>query len=232
MASWNSTAASSRSPASTAPPADRFARLARLPLLARLARLARLGAALLAHVRGSTGSTWAPVALRALAMAFALVVLAWIGRTAAARSSAPALVASLDQDASVVSPSASTSASSVDRDLWGDGGAPLAFASLVPPAPAPAGEPPPSPSRGRTRASPTDPVFINHASVDDLRRLPGVGPKRAEAILIVRQRIGKFQRVEDLLRVKGIGRATVKRWRPLVRLDVPDPESAFDGGLR
>jgi competence protein ComEA len=66
-------------------------------------------------------------------------------------------------------------------------------------------------------------VFLNSAGLDDLKRLPGVGPKRAEAILALRQRLGRFQRLEDLVRVKGIGRNAIKKWRSLVRLDTPAP---------
>ena len=70
-----------------------------------------------------------------------------------------------------------------------------------------------------------DPVILNTANVDDLRRLPGIGEKRANAILALRARLGgRFHAVEDLLKVKGIGRATLKRLRPLVRLD-PQPTS-------
>jgi competence protein ComEA len=54
-----------------------------------------------------------------------------------------------------------------------------------------------------------------------LQRLPGIGPKKADAILALRQRLGRFRQVEDLLKVKGIGRATVRRLRPLVRVDPP-----------
>ena len=85
-------------------------------------------------------------------------------------------------------------------------------------------------STGRARASTTDPVFINQASVDELRRLPGVGPKRAEAILVLRQRLGRFQRVEDLLRVKGVGRGAVQKWRPLIRLDTASAEPGAEDG--
>jgi competence protein ComEA len=69
-------------------------------------------------------------------------------------------------------------------------------------------------------------VYVNHASAEELRRLPGVGPKRADAIIALRQRMGRFQRVEDLLRVKGVGRATLRKWRPLLRLDAPAPPDA------
>jgi competence protein ComEA len=85
-------------------------------------------------------------------------------------------------------------------------------------------------SASHGRATATEPVYLNQASVEELRRLPGVGPKRAEAILVLRQRLGRFQRVEDLLRVKGVGRGAVKKWRPLVRLDAPTAPSSADGG--
>jgi competence protein ComEA len=49
--------------------------------------------------------------------------------------------------------------------------------------------------------------------------------------LRVRGEIGRFRRLEELLKVKGIGRAMLKRLRPLVRLDPPDGRDvARDGG--
>jgi competence protein ComEA len=60
---------------------------------------------------------------------------------------------------------------------------------------------------------------LNTATEEDLRRLPGIGAKRAAAILALRVRLGRFRALEDLLKVKGLGRATLKRLRPLVRLD-------------
>jgi competence protein ComEA len=165
---------------------------------------------LLARLRAST---WAPVALRVGAVAIALLVLAWIGRAAAAGPTAGSSIA----------------AAGPDRDAEaGDAGNPLALPVATAP---PAAAPPPA-TASRTQASATEPVFLNHAGVDELRRLPGVGPKRAEAILVLRQRLGRFQRVEDLLRVKGVGRAAVKKWRPLVRLDTPSAESSADAGGR
>ncbi len=151
--------------------------------------------AVVARVRAST---WTRLAGRAFLLVVGLLVLAGIGRV----SSAPAAML----------PPASLDAS-----------APPAFALVVPDASPPTPAPPaPPPAAGRGRATAEDPVFLNHAGVEELRRLPGVGPKRAEAIVALRQRMGRFQRVEDLLRVKGIGRTTLRRWRPLLRLDAPD----------
>lgn len=62
-------------------------------------------------------------------------------------------------------------------------------------------------------------VRINVASEQDLRRLPGIGATRAKAILALRERLGRFRRAEDLLRVKGIGRRMLGRLRPLLILD-------------
>jgi competence protein ComEA len=63
---------------------------------------------------------------------------------------------------------------------------------------------------------------LNLATEEDLKRLPGVGPSKAKAILELRARLGgRFRRVEDLLRVKGIGRRKLARLRPLLLVDPP-----------
>ena len=61
--------------------------------------------------------------------------------------------------------------------------------------------------------------MLNIASEDDLRRLPGVGASKAKAIVALRAKLGKFKRPEDLLRIKGIGRRSLARLRPLVVVD-------------
>jgi comEA protein len=59
-------------------------------------------------------------------------------------------------------------------------------------------------------------VDLNHASVAELTSLPGIGQKRAEAILAFRDSHGGFQSVTQLLRIKGIGRAMLRKLRLLV----------------
>ena len=106
-----------------------------------------------------------------------------------------------------------------------------AVARAEAPTPAPALTPTPTPTpaltpapASHTQATPDDPVILNTATPDDLRRLPGIGEKRATAIVALRERMGgRFHALEDLLKVKGIGRATLRRLRPLVRLDPPPP---------
>ena len=64
-------------------------------------------------------------------------------------------------------------------------------------------------------------VNLNTASGEELERLPGIGPARSRAILELRARIKRFVRLDDLLRVRGIGRATFRRLRPLLTLEGP-----------
>ena len=64
-------------------------------------------------------------------------------------------------------------------------------------------------------AEPTEPLDLNQASVEDLCELPGIGPKKAEAI-VEKRRHRRFTRVTQLLEVKGIGQRTLARLRPLI----------------
>lgn len=64
-------------------------------------------------------------------------------------------------------------------------------------------------------------VNINTATVEELVRLPGVGPSKAAAIAAFRQKHGPFRRIEDLDRVKGFGRKLLGRVRPFVALSGP-----------
>ena len=64
-------------------------------------------------------------------------------------------------------------------------------------------------------------VDVNTATLEELDRLPGIGPVKARAILDERNANGPFVSVEDLERVKGIGPATVKKLAPLVVVGSP-----------
>ncbi len=48
-------------------------------------------------------------------------------------------------------------------------------------------------------------ININKASVDELLQLKFIGPKFAERIVQYRTEHGPFERVEDIMKVKGIG---------------------------
>ncbi len=60
-------------------------------------------------------------------------------------------------------------------------------------------------------------IDLNAATKAELEALPGIGPRLAGRIVESRRREGPFRRVEDLVRVRGIGERTVERLRSLVR---------------
>jgi competence protein ComEA len=72
----------------------------------------------------------------------------------------------------------------------------------------------PIPERSRATA----PVLLdlNRASEEDLQRLPGIGPVLARRIVETRQAQGPFKAVDQLRRVKGIGKKTFERIRAFV----------------
>jgi len=158
-------------------------------------------------------SAWTAIAAKVVLFVAALLFLAWIGQAATARATTSSIP---PPSLSLVPPRIESTLSAAVIDAGAPSAQP-ATASSSPVMQATAAH--------AARATPEDPVFVNHASAEELRRLPGVGVKRAEAIVQLRQRVGRFQRVEDLLRVKGIGRATLRKWRPLVRLDSPPPQA-------
>jgi competence protein ComEA len=76
-------------------------------------------------------------------------------------------------------------------------------------------EPPPPPARGG-KVQPGEPkIDVNAANEAELQRLPRVGPVMAAAIVAAR-RDKRFETVDDLRRVKGIGAKTLDALRPFV----------------
>ena len=55
------------------------------------------------------------------------------------------------------------------------------------------------------------PLHPDTMNASDWQALPGIGPRLAERIIFYRQKNGEFGSLEALVRVKGIGKATVKR---------------------
>jgi competence protein ComEA len=172
---------------------------------------------------------WAPIALRALALGIALLGLVGIG-SVVARAPGPS-----DAPAPGVSHAELGLGPLAARALavLGSAGPPPLAADPAsamaasppppqrPPQPAPAAPCPESGGDAAPRAARARdaPVVLNRADAAELQRLPGVGVKRAEAILALRQRLGRFRRPSDLLRVKGIGPRTLERMLPHLVLD-------------
>jgi competence protein ComEA len=59
-------------------------------------------------------------------------------------------------------------------------------------------------------------VNLNTASAAELEQLPGVGPTTAQKIVEYRQANGPFTRVEDLLKIPGLGPSSLEEIRGLV----------------
>jgi competence protein ComEA len=61
-------------------------------------------------------------------------------------------------------------------------------------------------------------VDLNKADLQQLQSLPGVGSAIAQRILDFREANGPFERVEDLLKVRGIGEKSFEKLRPYLRV--------------
>lgn len=92
-------------------------------------------------------------------------------------------------------------------------------ASMRSPSNFPSAGPAADPSPDKPRATPpahntvTDKLNINRATVTQLEALPGIGAKRAQAIIDYRTQHGNFQTIESLNDVKGIGDAIFQQLR-------------------
>jgi competence protein ComEA len=51
-------------------------------------------------------------------------------------------------------------------------------------------------------------INLNTATLDELMTLERIGPKHAQAIIDYRQTYGSFEKIEDIMKVKGIGPKT------------------------
>ncbi|OGK11512.1 MAG: hypothetical protein A2Y63_03655 [Candidatus Riflebacteria bacterium RBG_13_59_9] len=60
------------------------------------------------------------------------------------------------------------------------------------------------------------PLDLNAAGTSELEALPGIGPVLAQRIVDLRDKLGRFSSVEDLLQVKGIGDKKLAAIRDLV----------------
>ena len=64
-------------------------------------------------------------------------------------------------------------------------------------------------------------IDLNTAAPEDLERLPGIGPAKAEAIAAYRTEHGPFRTVDQLMEVSGIGEATLEALRPYITASAP-----------
>jgi competence protein ComEA len=60
---------------------------------------------------------------------------------------------------------------------------------------------------------PAHSVDLNSATAQELQQVPGIGPSTARAIVNFRQKSGPFQKIDDLLAIKGISKARLEKMR-------------------
>ncbi|MFW6120022.1 MAG: ComEA family DNA-binding protein [Petrotogales bacterium] len=64
-----------------------------------------------------------------------------------------------------------------------------------------------------------DLIDINTATIDHLQTLPGIGIEKAKAIILYRKNEGLFSNINELLKVKGIGEATLNNIKNLIHIE-------------
>ncbi len=158
-------------------------------------------------------SAWGALAGKGVLAVAGFVLLALVGSGKLGEISPRVGVAQAATVSASASPSASASAGIKA------GPAPESSASVSSSSSSGGGESADAGDGKEPAVTPDGKVRINVATEPDLRRLPGIGATRAKAILALRERLGRFRRPEDLLRVKGIGRRMLGRLRPLLIID-------------
>jgi competence protein ComEA len=152
-------------------------------------------------------SVWRSVIIRVVLGGLALLGLAGVG--------AASMLAGLDgARANPPSPSATSHQQPATSNQQPPNGAP-ATSNPASPVPSAAQD---TCTAGRT---PDGKVILNLATIADLRTLPNIGQKRAQAILTLREKLKKFHRVQELRRVKGIGAKTLQKLSPKILIDPP-----------
>ena len=61
-------------------------------------------------------------------------------------------------------------------------------------------------------------ISINTASVDELMTIKGIGFTKASNIVEYRNKNGKFKSIDDLLKVSGIGKATLEKIKDYIKV--------------
>jgi competence protein ComEA len=158
-------------------------------------------------------SVWGPVVLRVASVSAGMLGLAAIG--------VASTLAGAGVSVSRASPSTSASTwIAPDRAAPHDSAHPGPTASAAPaPGTTSDGANAIAPGDAANGVTPDGRVVLNAASLEQLTKLPRVGAKRAQAILDLRKRLGRFRQPTDLLRVRGIGRKTLQLMLPHLVVD-------------
>ena len=57
----------------------------------------------------------------------------------------------------------------------------------------------------KSAVTPAEKINLNTATSEQLQSIPGIGPSTAKSILDYRTKVGKFNKIEEIINVKGIG---------------------------
>lgn len=61
-------------------------------------------------------------------------------------------------------------------------------------------------------------ISINTASIDLLMTLPGIGEAKAKNIISYREKEGKFQKIEDIMNISGIGESVFEKIKDYITI--------------
>lgn len=78
--------------------------------------------------------------------------------------------------------------------------------------------PPLQTAQSEMMAAASNVISINTASLTELMEIPGIGEKKAQAIIQYRTSHGLFKAVEDLTMIKGIGDKMLEKMKPYIGL--------------
>jgi len=73
-----------------------------------------------------------------------------------------------------------------------------------------------TPGLAANKKPPLTPINLNTATALELQQVPGIGPSTADKILKMRKSYGPFKSVDDLRAIKGIGPKRMEKMRKYV----------------
>ena len=71
---------------------------------------------------------------------------------------------------------------------------------------------------------PLHPINLNTANSEQLQEVPGIGPATADKILKMRKSYGPFKSVDDLRAIKGIGPKRLEKMKKYLTVGKPLPK--------